>query len=1028
MFGVRDNLMSAQPNNKNMAHDFIAKALVSGVSEEHPDYRPVDEIIKNVRGCLKDSVLELITNATHLRKNKHEYAALWLSRLIIKANPGDNYAAREYGYCLLAAVGRAEKDALAAKETRKKQEYREWAEKFIREWVALPIPAEEDILLKSRAHYVLKITGTERHLAEAYLAAEARYSNAPSNIAALREYGWILYDCLVQACDRLKSAKLAQQFQEKLQALAVPEGEAELSGARNLALDVAEAFSLGSDKIQADIEAGNALSAFQPLCKLMEKHPRNIRLQSLMNRCVYALSKQLREAPEGLKLVAVYGVALRFSPDDMMLQTSLAWEVCARLKDLAIAKINPEVAPNKKKVEKAAVKFTVQLLRTIGLMDQVERTSPVYHQLLLWATKASERGVKSRQWQVGYAFLDFVEKWDLANLSERDYQPYESKDGIKYPSLCEILVPVLYRAMKLYPARGLPEGVVIDDSIRIKGLPPLEWGGQAEGSKCGCVEKGRVADGTVMSAPAGFGNLPSLELPDIGRLPSPEDGCDGETGGPPSEDEDEGEFGSPPSDDEDEGDVGSPPSEDEDDDYPDIPPPSEDEDDGYPDSPPIDDDHGVVVNCDQLVNGLNVPSEDGNAVHADMEQPEKPCETYVQVPSDPEHRTATEKAKASIVPSEEEQEAVTPSLETGREWVADFIGLQVVRYPHQEWFPYYHGKALTWAKRYDEARGVLMRVARMKQSQFWVWGSLADLYSDKPRVQIALLARAFVCPVEEDKYLNGIRRQIQNLVSQYPEFGPMDEHELAREADNLLLADLPAQDAILETVQLRKREGKSEAIIGVVLGGLYTSMRVDAGDFEVLQSCAPGTPLTVRMQEQEGKPIIVAVDTRHGGKPWDLYPSKLGVVTGWDRNKKVAYALFGQGRVCQIDCGKIPEAAKYEIGTVVELKIWHDPIRGIDHAKAAQATTQPPPGDFCKKFHGNLVVPSGKSFGFVGDIYVSAGLVEQAQLDSGISVEGLAVISTDRKTLEKRWRAITAKSAIKQYREEDGIVPPKKRN
>lgn len=290
------------------------------------------------------------------------------------------------------------------------------------------------------------------------------------------------------------------------------------------------------------------------------------------------------------------------------------------------------------------------------------------------------------------------------------------------------------------------------------------------------------------------------------------------------------------------------------------------------------------------------------------------------------------------------------------------------------------------------------------------------------------MARALICPVEESKYLNGIRRQIQALTSRYPEYGPMDEYELAKEADKLLFDELPARDAILESVQLRKREGKSEASVGVVLSGLYTSMRVDAEDFEVLQTCAPGTPLSVRMQENEGKPIIVAIDNRPGGKPWDLYPSKLGVVTGWDRNKKVAYALFGQGRICQIDCGKIPEAAKYEIGMVVELKVWHDPIRGTDHTKAAQGTTQAPPGDICKEFQGNLVVPMGKSYGFVGDVYVSAVLMEQAELADKSTVRGVAVISTDRGTLETRWRAITAKSVNKQFREEDGIVPLKKRN
>ncbi len=953
-----------------------------------------------------------------------------------QVNPDDKYTAREYGWCLCAAVRRAEKDALAAKEADKKKEYREWAEKFIREWVALPIPAEEEKLLKSRSHYVLKITGTERHLAEAYLAAEARYTNAPSNIAALREYGWILYDCVIQACDRLKNEKLAKQFQEKLQALAVPESEGELSGARNQALDVAEAFLAGGAEIVSDIESGKTMDSFQKLCKLLEEHPGNYRLQRLMSRCVYALSTQLKEAPEGLKLVAVYAAALKFSPEEEKLQAALGWEVCARLKELAVAKKEQPAALAKHVAKKAAsksAKLTVQLLRTIDLMDKVDRTSLLYHKLLRWATKACQPHLAGRRWQVAYAFLNFVEKWDLRNLSESDFKPDEGKNGKQYPSLCETLVPALYKAMKLYPMHELPEGIAIDDAIRIEGLPPVEWGEPAvpsedinEGANppeqmAGAVRtvaadelldsnpqqenqglEDRNEEEAMPLMPMEIGELPSLELPDIGEIPSPEtDGAidssmcsaeensDGYSGEPPEEDSD-GYSGEPPEEDAYDGDPGSPPEEEPEEDLG-NPPFEEDE--------RLRDEDAVLSpeQVEALRDLYEEPALSPEQIQAMRDLDEPPGPLY---DLDPDEQTDVVRESESMISDGE-----GPSV---REWVADFLGEQVDRYPHQDLFPYYYGKALAWANRKEEARSVLIRVASLNQSKFWVWGSLAELYEEDHRLNAAFMARALICPVEDEKFKGGIRRQIQKLLQVHPEYGPEDEHVLAKEADKYVFENMPSEAAILESLHPGKRGGPSEASIGLVLEGRYESMRVHADDFEVLHGCHPGTPLSVRMQEKEGKPIIVAMELRSGGEPWDVYPGKLGVVTGWDRSKKIAYALFGLERICQIDSGKIPEAAEFEIGTVVELKVWRDPIRGIDHAKAARKTERPPPAEFSRTLEGDLAIPPGKSFGFVDDVYVSAGLVEQAKLATGDFVEGLAVISTDRKTLDKRWRAITA--------------------
>ncbi|MCY7356312.1 MAG: hypothetical protein LH609_02370, partial [Rudanella sp.] len=89
-----------------------------------------------------------------------------------------------------------------------------------------------------------------------------------------------------------------------------------------------------------------------------------------------------------------------------------------------------------------------------------------------------------------------------------------------------------------------------------------------------------------------------------------------------------------------------------------------------------------------------------------------------------------------------------PTPETIRALIADLEVLHT-QHPEYQYPPYYQAKLLVATGSKEEAMTALLPFARRRQSEFWLWDLLAELYDDEPEKAIACLCRAVSCRSEE---------------------------------------------------------------------------------------------------------------------------------------------------------------------------------------------------------------------------------------------------------------------------------------
>lgn len=402
-------------------------------------------------------VAELVRNpirlrrfATQLRKCGKPYAALALLRSLPNEAAKDVYSIREAGWTLIACIKQTEilrRDCIgrdgrtgtkagvseeSAQEVRDVGLYDQLLIRLTKELEMLVIPDDETLLLNNRAHYVVKYIGTERHLSDAFQSARAYYKSSPGDVTALKNYGWLLWDCLTQADDRLKDPRLVTLFRDEYLALRIPPEEEALHSAKERALKKADAFLSGCSEVRALAADGNITVAIERARQVLEKDDKN---DAIRSELAYLLGKDGRH----VEAIREWIHLLKKSPDNSTYQTSLAWDIIGRLKELA----------DSGAAERDAETRLLNLIALFSFLAAIERPSSLFSLVLARVTSAFDAVLEKSGKVLAVKFLDFVRDWNLNNLRDEDFNRYEPVPGKSYPSLCEKVIRALYRALKV---------------------------------------------------------------------------------------------------------------------------------------------------------------------------------------------------------------------------------------------------------------------------------------------------------------------------------------------------------------------------------------------------------------------------------------------------------------------------------------------------------------------------------------------------------------------------------------------------
>ena len=108
-------------------------------------------------------------------------------------------------------------------------------------------------------------------------------------------------------------------------------------------------------------------------------------------------------------------------------------------------------------------------------MGAVDKPSLAYSMLLTRITSAFDAVAENTDKILAKTYLVFVREWDLNNLREEDFKPYEPEPGKTFPSLCEKVIKMLYRAMKVTEDKEHAAWVADFVGKYMERFPAQEW-------------------------------------------------------------------------------------------------------------------------------------------------------------------------------------------------------------------------------------------------------------------------------------------------------------------------------------------------------------------------------------------------------------------------------------------------------------------------------------------------------------------------------------------------------------------------
>ena len=383
------------------------------------------------------------------------------------------------------------------------------------------------------------------------------------------------------------------------------------------------------------------------------------------------------------------------------------------------------------------------------------------------------------------------------------------------------------------------------------------------------------------------------------------------------------------------------------------------------------------------------------------------------------------------------------SLIKENSWVIDYIGHAVEKFSGQQWYPYYYGKLLVELERFEDARGYIIKIAQRKMSEFWVWQMLAETYPDNQDRQLVCLCRAALCKAKDESYLVSVHEMLGKLlkdrglnaealcefhkvdalraakkwkaVVRGPEFLNWSKnvtavrdnvklyHQWAEKADAIVFENLPSIEAIV-TARYRDRN-QNEEIAKVWSSGVKREIPVKVKKFQILQKAVPGMPIRIWLDTDGGRDMLLKVESRDGGQPWDVYPKQSGVLVAQDtRHGSSLFVIGEKGETCFEDWRKCKDLRDIALGTVGELVVFARPD-GRSYVRYVAFPDNPVLPPFAKAYSGTLRIPEGRNFGFVGDIFAAEDVV--GSVENGSSVTGIATRSHDRTKNRIGWKAVT---------------------
>ncbi|MBA65146.1 MAG: hypothetical protein CMG55_05025 [Candidatus Marinimicrobia bacterium] len=377
------------------------------------------------------------------------------------------------------------------------------------------------------------------------------------------------------------------------------------------------------------------------------------------------------------------------------------------------------------------------------------------------------------------------------------------------------------------------------------------------------------------------------------------------------------------------------------------------------------------------------------------------------------------------------------------EYASNFIEKNYLKFPENEWFPYY--LSLVWNKigRNPEALGLLIPIVRKKSSEYWAWQHLSECYQSGSIEKLQTLCKSLTCYVKspefllnvrleladeliKNRYLNEAKYQIMKIKSIREERewgikGKLEEmlslewltdveenkgsdliKSKAKDAEYLLMKDLPELKGVVAVPQLRIKNKKNKLAIIDYRDNLNNlqSISISHHRFPDIKNYQKGEPIEIIIDMNEERPNVLRINHRTG-KKWDINSSSTGIVIQINDKKKLSMIKFSDGDEAFLYHNETDNATSFQVGDFVACKISKD--RKRTKVREIKIHDENIESIYWKEFEGNFVEKDGGG-GHVGNIFIPTYLSKR--INHSEYIQGMAIKKEGTSGSNDWWLAI----------------------
>ncbi|MFU2048540.1 tetratricopeptide repeat protein [Avibacterium gallinarum] len=342
----------------------------------------------------------------------------------------------------------------------------------------------------------------------------------------------------------------------------------------------------------------------------------------------------------------------------------------------------------------------------------------------------------------------------------------------------------------------------------------------------------------------------------------------------------------------------------------------------------------------------------------------------------------------------------------------------------------------------ERSQDLILKLLKIKSNEYWLWDFLGDIYQEQQDMSLACYAKAllnqkdigfvykikikltklFIAQKEYEKakceldeiinYKNSkgekIPDEVGNLISEpwYNDTKATDSNQNiyaqnAPIAESLLYQDLPWIKAVLGDVF--ENNGRKSRKLFLSLDKVPLEIAIPDNKI-TLANKKVNTAIQIKGEMQQGRFHLYTIAERLDQD--DIFPSYQAVVTYINQEKKMVNCLVDKDFDFAIPLTEI----KFNVNVLDVLDVTlstHTTKEGKKRFKAHQInlSNKSIPTHLLKEFDQSVRISSGNGF-TNNDIFIPKDLVSAHNILNNAQVNGLALLSLDKKKNQWGWRAI----------------------